>query len=201
MAEVLVTADVTLLRTDISKQEAREDIQGVIVNAVDYTNQAIGRGFRISDLGSIIDAVGNGTLVDFVDITRLTRIPRPVYTGTGIIPQIQGQIQIGTAAPYASFKIVGKVGDITKFVIDQVDPVVSSVGEGTVGTEFTSPDQALKFTLGKPGETMTTVQTVTFSTSKYKGNLRIANAEIMALSNLNQLAINIFYPGESDPFV
>lgn len=204
LAEVLVTVDVQLLRTDISRQEMRERVIAAIFAATDYRLQEIGRGFRVSDISTIVKTLNNGTTVDFVLVKRLTRIPRPVKTDPSV-PDMQGDIRVGSAAGYADYVIQPDTNDPTNkqfFVTRSGQQIVDQNGNlfGSVGVEFVSQDGAVAFTFGTTSDVFLSPNRVTFSTSKYLGNLQLAREEIMAVSRLSQLEVNVFYPGELDAF-
>lgn len=194
-AELLITADVYTRTTDIPRATVRQKVIDEVLSALDYREIEIGRAFTVSKLSKIILDIDRGSLVQAVNFTQLTRIPRVVQSDPDA-PSIQGNVIVNPDAGYNDWTLVQL--DSTTYAVNRDGQVVGS--PGTVGVEYTTAGGEVTFTLGTPTSILPASSTWTFSTSKYNGNIKIGTGEVPVLTDLNQITIQIFYPGEGTPF-
>jgi len=194
-AELLISARVYTRTTDIPRATVRQKVIDEILNALDYRNIEIGKAFTVSELSKLILDIDNGQLVQAVNFTELTRRPRVVQSDPDA-PSIQGDVEVNAAADYASW-VVSQL-TATTFAVAKNGSVTGS--PGTVGEEYTTAEGEITFTLGTPTDTLPAATTWTFSTSKYSGNIQIGDGEVPVISNLGQVQVDVFYPGEGNPF-
>lgn len=194
-AELLIAADVYTRTTDIPRATVRQKVIDEILGALDYREIEIGRAFTISQLSKLILDIDRGSLVQAVNFTQLTRVPRVVQSDPDA-PSIQGDVIVNPDAGYNDWTLVQL--DATTFAVNRDGQVVGS--PGTVGVEYTSAGGEVTFTLGTPTSVLPSSSTWSFSTSKYNGNIKIGTGEVPVITDLNQIAIQIFYPGEGTPF-
>jgi hypothetical protein len=192
-ASIQVYVNVVVFNSNIQKSTIKQKVRQATLEALDFRELVRGRGFTISDLSGIYENIDNGALVDFVDFTILTRVPR-VDQSNGSAPEVQGRVAVGPASGYNTWLVTALT--TTAFLVTK-DGVPQSV-QGTVAAEFTSDSGEVSFTLGVSGDTLTVGDTWWWTTSKYVDNIVIDSDETMQLELDSDLVISVFYPGEYD---
>lgn len=202
-AHILIQMNVSLQTTRVNKSVARRKVFEAIsaskadgsVNsdgALFFRNLTIGRGFAISDLGSIIEDIDDKTLVDFVDFTVFTRYPTPVAQNAATLVEFDGEIVPLSAADYDEWTITST--STTEFALLKNGLPDST---GTIGVTHTSASSEIQFTLGKTTDTFVAgTDGWTFKTSAYRNNMRLDRFEFMELVRDSDLQITVFFPGE-----
>lgn len=202
-AHVLLRMNVSLLVNKVSKSVARRKVYEAIAafkldgtvnsnGALYYRNLTIGRGFTLSDLASLIEAIDDGTLVDYVDFNTVTRYPTPIAQNGATLVEFNGEIVPLSPTDYDSWSVVST--STTTFALMK-NGVVDSYG--TIGVTHTSSDGSIQFTLGETTDVFVpSVDVWTFNTSAYRNNMRLDKFEAMELARDSDLQISIHYPGE-----
>jgi len=195
IADLLIAAKIYTRTTDIPRATVRQKVIDAILSALDYRNIEIGEAFKVGELSKIILDIDNGQLVQAVNFSQLTRIPRVVQSDVSA-PSMQGAVEVNATAGYNDW-IVSQLSSTT-FAVAKDGAVVGS--PGNVGEEYTTSGGEITFTLGTPTETLPSSSVWSFSTSKYSGNIKVGTGEVPIILNLGQVQVDVFYPGEGTPF-
>lgn len=190
-AHVLAQANMVLKASNVQKATARLKARVGIVAALDYTQVRPGSGWKMSDLDAIFENLEDGTLVDFVDLVQLSRVPRIIKSNLAA-PDVQGRVQIREGVGYST--ILLQALTTTSYLIS-VDGTPQAA-QGTVGISYTTDDGFITLTLGTVMDTLTPGNFWTIKTSKYRDNMVIDPDEYMDLDLDSDIQINVFYPGE-----
>lgn len=190
-ASVLISMNAVTFSTDIEKNLVKRKIRNAITDALDFTKIKPGRGFTRSDVAGIIENLDNGTLIDYVDFTILSRVPRVVKSNVSA-PDFVGRVTISPTAGYDTW-LVTALTTTTFSVTKNGTPQTTN---GTVATSYTTDNSEITFTLGIPSDTLTVGDTWKFDTSKYVDNIVISENESMRLELDTDLAVAVFFPDE-----
>lgn len=202
-AHILVQMNVSLQSTKVNKSVARRKVYEAISSyktdgsinsdgALYYRNLTIGRGFAISDLSALIEALDDGELVDFVDFTTFTRYPTPIAQNTSTLVEFDGEIVPLAASDYDEWTVVST--STTEFALLKNGTPDSY---GTIGVTHTSADEEIRFTLGETTDLFDPgVDAWSFKTSNFRNNMRLDRYEFMELYRDSDLQITIYFPGE-----
>lgn len=194
-ASVFISVNIVTFDNRQQKSSTKSKVRQATLDNLDYTKLIRGRGFTISDLSGIYEALGDGKLVDYADFAILTRIPRVTQTNLSA-PTLVGRVKFGTNAQlglgYDTYLITAL--DATQFAVSKNG--IPQTVNGVVGIEYTTDNNEIQFTLGASTDTLTAGDTWRFKTSKYADNMVIDPDEYMYLEKSSDLVISVFYPGE-----
>lgn len=190
-AYIFISVNVILKSTNTKKERARSKIKYATIDNLVYTKLTRGRGFTVSDLSGIYENIDDGEVVDFVDFTILSRIPRVEKSNAGG-PDFSGRVNITSTVGYDTYLVTAVT--TTTFTVSK-NSIPQSTG-GTIATQYISDDLEVSFTLGEPGDLMVVGDTWVFKTSKYADNIVLDPNEIMALEKDSDLKISVFYSDE-----
>ncbi len=192
-ADILITVNVVSFSSKIPKSTIKQKVREETVNSLDFTKLIPGRGFTLSDLSGIYENIDSGKLIDFIDFITLSRVPRIVKRNPSA-PDFFGRVKLTSAIGYDDYLVTALT--TTTFAVSK-NGIPQSV-QGTVATEFNTDNSEITFTLGESGDTFVIGDTWSFSTSKFRDNLVIADEEFMRLQLSTDLVVAVFFPGEYD---
>jgi len=192
-AGIQVSVNVVTFDSKTQKSSVKSKVIAATNANLVYTELIRGRAFTRSDLSSIYENIDSGNLIDYVDFSVLTRVPRVVQSNSSA-PEVVGRVLVYDGVGYSEVLVTAI--STTQFSVS-VDGVPQST-QGTVATEFETDDGCIKFTLGVTGETFVVGDTWRFKTSKYNDNIVIDSDEFMELEESSDLTVSVFYPGEYD---
>jgi hypothetical protein len=192
-AGILVSVNVVTFSDRISKASVKQKVITETNDNLVYTKLIRGRAFTQSDLSGIYEAIDNGELIDYVDFTVLTRVPRVVKSNSSA-PDFVGRVKLTSSVGYDTYLVTAV--STTQFAVSKNG--IPQASQGTVATEYTTSGSEVTFTLGESGDTLTIGDTWTFKTSEYVDNIVIDGNETMKLEQASDLVVSVFYPGEYD---
>jgi len=192
-AGILISVNVVTFSNNVAKSTVKAKVIAATENNLVYTELTRGRAFTRSDLSGIYEALEDASLVDYVDYTILTRVPRVVASNSSA-PEFQGRVKVTSAAGYDTYLVTAV--STTQFSVSKNG--TPQVSLGTVATEYTTSGGEVTFTLGVTGDTLTAGDTWLFKTSDYVDNIVIDDNEVMRLESSADLNVSVFFPGEYD---
>lgn len=192
-AGIVISVNVVTYSNNVSKASVKSKVIDETNDNLDYTKLTRGRAFTHSDLSGIYEAIEDGDLVDYMDYTMLTRVPRVVQSNASA-PEFVGRVNVTSSAGYDTYLVTAI--STSQFAVSKNGEPQSELG--TVATEYTTDSSEVTFTLGESGDTLTIGDTWTFKTSKYVDNIVIDDNETMKLEKSSDLSVSVFYPGEYD---
>lgn len=190
-AGVLIAVNVITKTNRIAKASVKKKVIDETTANLDYTMLTRGRAFTRSDLDGIYEALEDGELIDFVDFTILSRVPRVTKSNSGA-PDFVGRVKITSTTDYDTYLVTAV--STTQFAVSKNGVPQSQLG--TVATEYTTDNNEVTFTLGEFGDTFITGDVWTFKTSRYSDNIVIDGNETMTLEESSDLVVSVFYPGQ-----
>lgn len=190
-----IELSVILFNRNFSKEDVIQRVRKAILDIADQQARVIGRGLAISDVDAAIENLDSGTLVDYVDISKMTRTPR-IDKSNSSSPDMQNEVEVLEGARRATYVITSI--DATRYVITRNG--VQEAQQGVLNQEYTSDDGTVKWTLGNSVDTFSSPygDTYTIYTSAFKGNVKLQEGEIPAFSAETDISVTVFYPGEYD---
>jgi len=192
-AGVVISVNAVTFTNRVSKSTVKAKIIAETEANLIYTELTRGRAFTRSDLSKLYENLEDGDLIDYVDYTILTRVPRVVKSNASA-PDFQGRVKVFSAASYDTYLITAT--STTQFTVSKNGTPQTS--QGTVATEYTTSGSEITFTLGVSGDTLTAGDTWIFKTSAYVDNIVIDDNEVMQLESSSDLNVSVFFPGEYD---
>jgi hypothetical protein len=191
LAYMWIVCRVRLKSRAYTKVQADNLIRPAVNEELEYDNVEVGSAWSPSDFYALLEGLENGDLVDVVDASVFSRYPRVVKNPSAIL-DITG-FALGEGVGYADWRVTRK--NNTQFFAYK-DEVY--VGEGDVGTPFTSLDGSLTFTVGTLGDTIAAGAEWTFSTSRKVGPVQIANDEFPQTFDgvESYFVMDFYYPDE-----
>lgn len=192
-AGIFISVNVVTFNDRIAKAAVKKKVIDETNANLEYTELTRGRAFTLSDLSGIYEAIDDGELIDYVDFTILSRLPR-VTQSNASAPEMVGRVKISSTVDYDTYLVTAVT--TTQFSVSKNGSPQSTLG--TVATEYTTDDSEVTFTLGVSGDTFTIGDTWTFKTSRYVDNIVIDDNETMKLDQATDLVVSVFYPGEYD---
>jgi len=144
-AHAWVICRVRLKSRNFSKIDANTAIVNATNELLDYTETEVGKAWSPSDFYALVEGLQNGELIDLVDASLFTRVPRVVQNNDANL--FITTMQILDDCDYANWAVYRKSFD--EFYVYKDD---SFVGEGDVGTLWTSPGNEVAFTLGEAAQ-------------------------------------------------
>jgi hypothetical protein len=192
-AGIVIAVNVVTYENNIAKSTVKKKVIDETSANLEYTELTRGRAFTLSDLSGIYENIDNGELIDYIDFTILTRVPR-IKKSNDSAPDFVGRVKITSAVGYDTYLVTAI--STTQFYVSKNGTPQSTAG--TVATEYTTDGGEITFTLGETGDTLTAGNTWLFKTSKYRDNIVIDSDEVMKLEKSSDLIVNVFYPGEYD---
>ncbi len=193
--ELRITARVFTRTNDLPRSVIRQKVIDEILANLVYTEIEIGKAFTVSELSRIILDIEDSSLIQSVNFPILTAVPRVVQSVESD-PAMQGDIEVLAGAGYSEWTVTELTP--TTFTVKRDG---STVDTGTVGEQFTSPDNEIRFTLGTPTDTLTAGAVWSFRTSKYSGNIQIGSGEVPVISSLSNVEVEVYYPeDDTTPF-
>jgi hypothetical protein len=192
-AGISISVNVVAFSSKIAKATIKKKIVDETNTQLNYTKLTRGRAFTRSDLDGIYEAIDDGTLVDYVDFTILTRIPRIVKSNASA-PDFVGRVQLTSLVDYDEYLVTAI--STTQFSTSKNG--APQTVNGTVAVEFTTDLGEISFTLGESGDTFTVGDTWRFKTSRYVDNIVIDDEEVMTLERDSDLIVSVYFPGEYD---
>jgi hypothetical protein len=194
-AYIAIEMDVHLRDASYDKGVVHQLIYDAIVAQLHWQVLRLGVGFRKSDVYSLIESLEDGRLVDYLNITRLTRIPRVRETNPAGV-HMQGDVEVKEDATAGEWVLTAlePTGSPLRYYFS-----VSKGGQaqpnGEIGYLYSNDEIA--FTLGTIGDVPTADDAWAFEVSPYNDNIQIDGGEVMALRYPSDIGTTIYYPGES----
>lgn len=193
LASIQIAVNVVTFNSSIAKSTVKKKVIDETTANLDYTKLTRGRGFTLSDLSGIYENIDDGELIDYVDFSIITRIPR-VQKSNSSAPDFVGRVKLTSAVEYDTYLVTAV--STTQFAVSKNGAPQTTLG--TVATEYTTNNGEITFTLGESGDVLTAGDTWLFRTSKYVDNIVIDSNETMQLEKSSDLVVNVYYPGEYD---
>jgi hypothetical protein len=176
LARIAIGGTVFVLPNFIQTQ-VEAAVTAALVSFFQVNNVDFGQAIRESDISRAIDEVVG---VDYVDITKLTLIPRSaditlnVWTGDAT----WSDVTIGTT-------VVSEIWTVT-FTSPTAFNVRGSVSglqaaTGTLGVQYVSDNGEVTFTITAGASPMSVSDNASFRTSDYRGNVLVLEDEIATL--------------------
>jgi Baseplate J-like protein len=192
-AGILVSANVVTFDKKSPKALVKQKVRELVINNLHYTKLTRGRGFTLSDLSGLIEGLNDGLLIDYVDFSILSRVPRVSKSNTGA-PDFIGRVTISSTAGYDTYVVTAI--STSEFIVTKNG--IPQSQQGVLATAYATNNNEVTFTLGETGDTLTVGDTWSFKTSRYRDNIVLDSNEFMYLERSSDLVVSVFYPGEYD---
>lgn len=195
-AHIVIAMEVHLKNAKYDKGVVNQLIYNTILAQLHWRVVRLGVGFYTSDIDALVKNLEEKKLVDWVDIARMTRIPR-VTMSNPIGAEIQGDVTVKEDATAVTWRLTAlePTGSPLRYFYS-VSKGGAGKPNGEIGYLYTDDD--VEFTLGVVGGTLPTEGDVwAFDVSPYNDNIQIGPGEIMALRYPSDIDTTLYYPGES----
>jgi hypothetical protein len=190
-ASIQIHVNVVTFDSRTQKSTVKQKVRTATTENLLYTKLIRGRAFTRSDLSNIYENIDEGGLVDYVDYSILTRVPR-VTKSNPTSPDFVGRVAIASNVSYDTYLVTAITG--TTFQVSKNGAPQTIIG--TVATEYSTDDGEVTFTLGESGDTFSAGDTWLFRTSEYVDNIVIDDNEFQRLEESTDLVVAVYYPDE-----
>lgn len=190
-ASIQIHVNVVTFDSRVQKSTVKRKIRTATEDNLVYTKLTRGRAFTRSDLDGIYENIDGGQLIDLVDFSILTRIPR-ITKSNPSSPDFVGRVAITSLVSYDTYLVTAIT--TTTFQVSKNGAPQTVIG--TVAVEFTTDNGEITFTLGETGDTFVAGDTWLFKTSSYVDNIVIDDNEFQRLEKSTDLVVSVFFPGE-----
>jgi hypothetical protein len=176
LAKIALGGTVFVLSNFI-QAEVEVAVEAALATFFQVNNVDFGQAIRESDISRVIDEV---TGVDYVDITKLTLIPRAddidynVWTGDAVV----GDVTVGTSVISETWTIT-----FTSPTTFNVRGSISGIqiATGSLDVLYTSDNGEVSFTITSGISPHAVSDNASFRTSNYRGNVLVEENEIAVL--------------------
>ena len=191
-APLLATMRIVLQaeRHRVSRNVVSDMVLTAIEADLDYQVVEVGRGYKLSDLAAVVEGIGSGTYVDYVDISRFLRYPRIVKSRAAA----PGVINIGFTSSLLAGIWTITMYNLTKYFVSYNGQVLQTLG--TIGSLYTYG--GFSFIVGEVGDGFLLGDTYTLYTSAYNENITLQNDEYMYYRGDSDFDLNVVHKEEDE---
>jgi hypothetical protein len=173
-------------RYRISRSVVSKMILDALRTRLSYTNVTIGRGTKTSDVSSLVEALDDNGLVDYVDLNQFMRYPG-IDKSNSSSPDITNMTY--TSSLSAGTYTITMFTPVTYFVAFNGSPLASV---GTIGSVYDTGN-GFKFIVGQVGDAFVLGDTYTIYVTSYAANITIQPDEYMTYRGDGDFAIDVVY--------